>query len=69
MAGRRSMSSRTITKPTPLRCLDCGHEFVGRAEHKEHYVESGTVLAMTVFDRAEVPCPECGSRRVDARNQ
>ena len=40
-----------------------------KMEHKEHYVESGTVLAMTVFDRAEVPCPECGSRRVDARNQ
>jgi hypothetical protein len=69
MAGRRRMSTRTITKPTPLRCLDCGHEFVGRAVHKEHYVESGTVLARTVFDRALEDCPVCRSHRVDARNQ
>jgi len=27
--------------------------------HKEHYVESGSVLAKTVFDRALVDCPNC----------
>jgi predicted Zn-ribbon and HTH transcriptional regulator len=62
------MSTRTIAKPTPLRCLDCGHEFFGQAVHKEHYLESGTVLARTVFDRALEDCPVCRSHRVDERN-
>ena len=64
---RRSMSTKTVAKQTPLKCLDCEHEFDGRAVHKEHYVESGSVLAKTVFDRALVDCPNCGSHRVVAR--
>jgi hypothetical protein len=52
------MSTKTVTKQTPLRCLDCEHEFDRWAMHKEHYVESGTVLATTVFDRALVNCEE-----------
>lgn len=68
MARRSRMSTRTIAKPTPLRCLDCGHEFVGRTVYKEHYVESSTVLARTVFDRALEDCLVCKSHRVDERN-
>ena len=63
------MRTETISKQASLQCLDCGHEFEGLASHKAHYVEEGRGPAKTVFDRAEVPCPECGSRRVDARNQ
>ena len=61
------MSTKTVAKQTPLKCLDCGREFDGRAVHKEHYVESGSVLAKTVFDRALVDCPYCRSHRVEAR--
>jgi DNA-directed RNA polymerase subunit RPC12/RpoP len=64
---RRSMSTKTVSKQTPLKCLDCEHEFDGLAIHKEHYIESGSVLAKTVFDRAQVDCPNCGSHRVVAR--
>jgi len=62
------MSGKPVAKKTPLKCLDCEHEFDGFAMHKEHYVESGTVLARTVFDRALVDCPNCGSHRVEARD-
>ena len=62
------MSTKTVAKQTPLRCLDCECEFDGRAIHKEHYVESGTVLVRTVFDRALVDCEECKSPRVEARD-
>ena len=62
------MSTRTIKKLTPLRCKDCGHEFVGQAVHKEHYVESGTILAKSVFDRVLEDCPVCGSQKIDERN-
>jgi DNA-directed RNA polymerase subunit RPC12/RpoP len=65
---RRSMSTKTVSKQTPRKCLDCEHEFDGLAIHKEHYVESGSVLARTVFDRALVDCPNCGSHRVVARD-
>ena len=41
------MSGKPVAKQTPLKCLDCEHEFDGFAMHKEHYVESGTVLART----------------------
>jgi hypothetical protein len=61
------MSRRTVPKQTPLRCLDCRHEFNGLALHKERYVERGRVLAMSVFDRTLNDCPVCGSHRVDAR--
>jgi DNA-directed RNA polymerase subunit RPC12/RpoP len=63
------MSTKTVPKQTPLKCLDCEHEFDGMAMYKEHYVESGTVLAKTVFDRALVDCPNCGSHRVVARDE
>jgi hypothetical protein len=61
------VSTRAIKKLTPLRCKDCGHEFVGQSVRKEHYVEGGTVLAKTVFDRALDDCLACGSHRVEAR--
>jgi DNA-directed RNA polymerase subunit RPC12/RpoP len=61
------MSPKAVSKRTALKCLDCGREFVGRAVHKEHYVESGTILARTVFDRSLEDCPACGSHRVDER--
>jgi DNA-directed RNA polymerase subunit RPC12/RpoP len=60
------MSTKTVAKQTPLKCLDCKHEFDGSAIHKEHYVENGSVLATTVFDRALVDCPNCGSHSVVA---
>jgi hypothetical protein len=53
------MPTKAVPKQTPLKCLDCEHEFDGMAMHKEHYVESGSVLAKTVFDRALVDCPNC----------
>jgi hypothetical protein len=62
------MSGKPVAKQTPLKCQDCEHEFDGFAMHKEHYGESGTVLARTVFDRALVDCPNCGSHRVVARD-
>ena len=62
------MSTKTVSKQTPLKCLDCEHEFDGLAIHKEHYVESGSVLARTVFDRALVDCEECDSPKVVARD-
>ena len=62
------MSTKTVSKQTPLKCLDCEHEFDGSAIHKEHYVESRSVLARTVFDRALVDCPYCESYRVVARD-
>src|SRR5687767_14057085 len=39
-ARRRGMSGKPVAKQTPLKCLDCKHEFDGFAMHKEHYVES-----------------------------
>ena len=63
------MSTKSVPKQTPLKCLDCEHEFDGLAMHKEHYVESGSVLATTVFDRALVDCPNCQSHRVVARDE
>jgi hypothetical protein len=63
------VSTKKVTRQTPLRCLDCEHEFVGWAQFTEHYVESGTILAQTTFDHALDDCPECRSHRVDARNQ
>jgi hypothetical protein len=63
------MSTKAVSKQTPLKCLECEHEFDGRAVHKEHYVESGSVLAKTVFDRALVDCPTCGSHKVVARDE
>jgi DNA-directed RNA polymerase subunit RPC12/RpoP len=62
------MSGKPVAKQTPLKCLNCEREFDGFAMHKEHYVESGTVLARTVFDRALVDCPNCGSHSVVARD-
>jgi hypothetical protein len=62
------MSTRTVTKQTPLKCLDCDHEFDGLAMHNEHYVESGSVLARSVFDHALVNCVSCESHRVVARD-
>jgi hypothetical protein len=62
------MSTKTVSKQTPLKCLDCEHEFDGLAIHKEHYVESGSVLARTVFDRALVDSEECDSPKVVARD-
>lgn len=61
------MSKKTVTKQTALKCQDCEHEFDGLARHNEHYVESGSVLAMIVFDRALVDCPKCGSHMVVGR--
>ena len=63
------MPAKTVAKQTPLKCLDCEREFNGLAAHKEHYVESGSVLAKTVFDRALVDCPNCGSHKVVARDE
>jgi hypothetical protein len=63
------MSTKTVPKQIPLKCLDCEHEFDGSAIYKEHYVESGTVLAKTVFARALVDCPNCGSHKVVARDE
>ena len=57
-----------MTKQTPLTCLDCERGFDGLAMHKEHYVESGSVLARTGFDRALVSRPYCESYRVAARD-
>ena len=63
-----AVSTKSVAKQTPLKCLDCGREFDGLAVHKEHYVESGTVLVTSVFDRALEDCPACGSHRVDAQD-
>jgi DNA-directed RNA polymerase subunit RPC12/RpoP len=63
------MSTKTVGKQMPLKCLDCEREFPGSAVLKEHYVESGTILAKTRFDRALEDCPNCGSHRVVARDK
>jgi hypothetical protein len=44
-------------------------EVDGLAMHKEHYVESGSVLARTVFDHVLDDCPYCGSYRVVERKR
>jgi DNA-directed RNA polymerase subunit RPC12/RpoP len=62
------MSTKSVMKEIPLKCLNCGREFVGSAVLKEHYVESGSVLVKTVFDRALVDCPYCESHRVVAQD-
>ncbi len=66
-ALRSSLSTKTVTKRIALKCQNCEHEFDGLARHKEHYVESGSVLAKTIFDRALDDCAKCGSRMVVAR--
>jgi hypothetical protein len=66
--GEAVSKTKAVAKRTPLKCLDCGCKFQGRAVYKEHYVERGTVLAKTVFDRALENCPVCRSHRVDAQN-
>jgi hypothetical protein len=65
--GETVSKTKAVAKRTPLKCLDCGCKFQGRAVYKEHYVERGTVLAKTVFDRALENCPVCRSHRVDER--
>ena len=62
------MSTKTVTKLTPLKCLDCEHEFDGLAMHKEHYVESGSVLTNSIFYRALEDCEECDSPSVVAHD-
>lgn len=62
------MSTKTVTKQTSLKCLDSEYEFYMLAVLKEHYVESGSVLAKTVFDHALDDCPYCRSHRVVARD-
>jgi hypothetical protein len=65
---RRSMSTKTVSKQTPLKCLDCKDEFDGLAMHTEHYVESGSVLTTSVFHRALVDCGNGDSYKVVARD-
>ena len=62
------MSAKSVMKEITLKCLNCEREFPGPAVLKEHYVESGSVLVKTIFDRALVDCPNCGSHRVVARD-
>ena len=62
------MSTKTVTRRRPLKCLNCGHEFEGWALLKEHYVESGMIYVRTVFDRATENCPVCRSHMVEERN-
>jgi Zn finger protein HypA/HybF involved in hydrogenase expression len=46
----------------PLKCQDCGHEFMGSADYVVHTVDGQTVRA--VFNRADAKCPRCGSHAV-----
>jgi hypothetical protein len=62
-------TTKTVPKAIPLKCLDCGHEFVGLAELKEHYIQDGAVLWRTCFNHALDPCPRDRSHGVIARDQ
>jgi hypothetical protein len=57
-----------VEKEIPLKCLDCEHEFVGRAELIEHYIQDGAVLARTCFNHTLENCPRDGSPRVIAQD-
>ena len=63
------MSTKTVTKEIPLKCLNCEHEFDGLAELKEHYIQDGAVLWKTCFNHPLVNCPRCRSHRVIARDE
>jgi hypothetical protein len=63
------MSTKTVTKEIPLKCLDCEREFPGWAEFKEQYIQDGSVLVKTIFNHALDNCPYCGSPNVVPRDE
>jgi hypothetical protein len=63
------MSTKTVIKEIPLKCLDCEREFPGSAELKEQYIQDGSVLWKTIFNHALDNCPYCRSHRVVARDE
>jgi hypothetical protein len=60
--------TKPVERDILLKCLNCEHEFIGRAALIEHYVQDGTVLARTCFDHTLENCPRDGSPRVIARD-
>jgi hypothetical protein len=58
-----------VEKEIPLKCLNCGHEFVGLAALIEHYVQDGTVYWKTCFDHTIDHCPRDRSPRVLPQDQ
>jgi ribosomal protein L37AE/L43A len=63
---RENMPEYKERRQTPLKCQDCGYEFLGPAEYVVHTVEGQTVRA--VFNRADAKCPRCGSHAVTLKH-
>jgi hypothetical protein len=62
------MPERRERRQTALKCLDCGHEFMGSAEYVVHTIEEHSRLTQPRFDRANAKCKRCDSHAVTMRN-
>jgi DNA-directed RNA polymerase subunit RPC12/RpoP len=57
---------RRELRPAELRCLDCGHRFTARVLQKPHYIgQQAEPVMWTPVGPPGIPCPRCGSHRVD----